>query len=78
MSRYPAITYKDVVFVVKKLGFELKSHKSTSHMQYKHPVSGKKVTISKHNKKNFGPDLITWTVRQIGITKKEFFTLLEQ
>jgi predicted RNA binding protein YcfA (HicA-like mRNA interferase family) len=77
MSNNPAITYKEAVKVAKQLGFQLKSHAGTSHMQFKHPETKKKVTIPKYGKEVFGLDLISNICRQMGISKKTFFSLLK-
>ena len=76
MSKYPAVTHKEVIKVAQALGFELRSHQGTSHMQYKHQLSQRRLTISVHSKKNLEPDLMSWTFRQMGITKKKFFEVL--
>ncbi len=76
MSKYPAIAYKEAVQVAKALGFMKRSHRKTSHVQYKHPVSGKKVPIPNYGKENYGPDLLANICRGLGVTKKEFYKVL--
>lgn len=76
MTNTPAVTHREATRVAEALGFVLKSQEG-SHMQFKHPEMGKKVTIPKY-KKAYGPDLFSNICRQLGVTKKDFFRILRE
>jgi len=76
LTNTPAVSHKEATKVAETLGFIKKSHEG-SHMQFKHPTTGKKVTIPLY-KETYGPDLFSFICRQMGITKKEFFKYLKR
>ena len=78
MSKHPAIAYKEATKVVIHLGYKKKSHAGTSHVQYKHPETGKKITLPDYGKENYRAPLFGKICRDIGITKKEFFSILKK
>lgn len=60
--------------VVEYLGFTLKEIQS-SHWQYKKEGAGK-VTIPRYAE--IGEDIFMWICRQLKITKKEFWNILDK
>ena len=58
--------------VAGRLGFKLKEIQS-SHWQYKKDGVGK-VTIPRYSE--IGDDIFTWICRQLKITKKQFWNIL--
>lgn len=71
MSDKPQLKHTDLERVARGLGFVFKVQVG-SHMQYKHPATGKKVTIAKYNHP-YGEDLVSSMARQMGIEKKELY-----
>jgi predicted RNA binding protein YcfA (HicA-like mRNA interferase family) len=72
---YYPLSYKQVVWVLKKLGFEQRPNKATSHEQWVAQNPFRKVTVDKHEQP-FGMDLVSSMARQAGVSKKEFYQLL--
>lgn len=76
-KEYPPLTYKDVIKILKNLGFELRPQKGTSHEQWvKTTDKFYKVTVDSP-KAPFNKDLIKYMARQAGVSKKEFYRALE-
>jgi len=78
MSNTPAVSFKKALKVARFLGFVEKTRGGTSHTQHKHPQSGNKVTIPDYGSENYGPDLLKNICEQMGISKKEFFSILKK
>ena len=78
MSSQPAINYKKAEKVVLSLGFQKRPQKGTSHIHFKHPKTGNKVTLPNYGKENYGPDLLSNICRQMGVKKGQFFKILKQ
>ena len=78
-SVYPPLTYKDVVFILRKLGFEPRPKKGTSHEQWIGSNGGRfrKVTVDAP-KAPFSQILIAFMAQQAGVSKKEFYAQLEK
>ena len=60
------------------LGYERRSRSGTSHIQFKHPKTGVKVTLPDYGKENYCKSLLSKICRDMGITKKEFFKILRK
>lgn len=73
-SKYPPLEYRDVIRGLKKLGFEQRPTKGTSHEQWVKVEGGKlfKVTVDRP-KAPFSQILITSMASQAGVSKKEFY-----
>jgi len=73
-SDHPPLGYKDVIRGLKKLGFEKRPGKATSHEQWSKIDRDRlfKVTVDR-SKEPFGHDLIKSMVAQGGVSKKEFY-----
>ena len=73
-SRYPPLTYKDVVNGLKKMGFEPRKQRSTSHEHWVKVVENRlyKVTVDRP-KEPFTGDLIRSMAAQAGVSKADFY-----
>lgn len=73
-SQFPPLTYKDVTNGLKKLGFEPRPQKSTSHEQWVKVVNNTlyKVTVDRP-KQPFTGDLVSSMAHQAGVSKKDFY-----
>lgn len=73
-SKYPPLTCKDVKNILKKLGFEPRPKKGTSHEQWIKHAEGRlyKVTVD-CPKAPFSQDLISSMAKQAGLSKKDFY-----
>lgn len=72
-KKYPPLTPAEVIKILKKRGFELKSTEG-SHAQYEGVVDGitRKVTVDE-GEKEFDDFLIKSMIRQSGLTRNEFY-----
>lgn len=75
MSHNPTVCYKEALEVVKSLGYK-KRGQVGSHVQFKHPGTGRKATLPNYGKKVYGPDLFSNVCRQLDMSKKDFFVIL--
>ena len=73
MSRLPAITLKQMVRVVERIGFVF-DHQRGSHAYYVHP-DGRITTIAMHTK-DLPRGTMKKIMRDIGINENEFRELL--
>ena len=71
---YPPLTCAQVKRALKKLGFEARPQKSTSHEQWVKVEQGRiyKVTVD-CPKSPFSQELISSMSRQAGLSKKDFY-----
>ncbi len=74
-GQFPPLTYKDVIRGLKRMGFEPRPQKSTSHEQWvkETPSGRRKVTVDKP-KAPFSQILISSMASQAGVSKKEFYS----
>lgn len=79
MARYHPLTCKEVKAILKKLGFEPRPQKGTSHEQWVKKTEHDfwKVTVD-CPKEPFSQELIKSIASQAGLSKKEFYKLLEK
>lgn len=75
-SKYPPITAKDAIYVLKKLGYEQVSQKG-SHKQFKKNNQGAKVTVADHGNDVIMNKTFSSILSQIGIDKDEFYNNLK-
>lgn len=75
-GRHRPLTYKEVTGVLKKLGFQFRNQEG-SHEQWV-STSGpfRKVTVDKP-KSPFHGDLIKFMSAQAGVSKKQFYSLVD-
>jgi len=75
-GRHRPLTYKEVTSVLRKLGFVFRNQEG-SHEQWVNPGPPfRKVTVDKP-KAPFHGDLIKWMSLQAGVTKAQFYKLLD-
>lgn len=75
-SKLPRVRARDLVKVVRKLGFSFRSQ-SGSHAVYVH-ADARKTTIPIHPAETIGIGLLTKIIRKdLKITKEEFIRLLK-
>lgn len=76
-SHYPPLSCKEVKDILKKLGFAPRPRTSTSHEQWIKDENGRryKVTVD-CPKEPFHQSLIKYMAQQAGISKKEFYRVL--
>jgi predicted RNA binding protein YcfA (HicA-like mRNA interferase family) len=64
-----------------KLGYEKHSHRKMrgkgSHLVLRHPVTKKRIVIPLHPGKDVHPELILGFIKEAGISRKEYFELLD-
>lgn len=75
MTRERPVTDREFKAVLKKLGFEPRARKSTSHEQW---VKGtRRVTVDAHHAP-YHRMLLKLMLRQAGLSKRQFFRLLDE
>lgn len=76
-GKYPPLTCKEVKEILKKLGFESRPKKGTSHEQWvrKDPPPFRKVTVD-CPKAPFSQILIASMAKQAGVSKKDFYAAI--
>jgi len=76
MSKLPSLTGKRVVQALQKAGFQVIRQKS-SHAFLRHP-DGRSTLVPLHAGETIGPGLLRKILRDVEMTRDEFFTLLEK
>lgn len=79
MVRERPVTDKEFKSVLKKIGFEPRAQKGTSHEQWvRDDASGfRRVTVDPHHQP-YHRKLLKMMLHQAGISKAEFFDLLDE
>lgn len=72
MPRLPVISGDDFVNAMRKIGY-VWDHTEGSHMILLHPSKGR-LSVPRH--KELGPGLLQALIRDAGLTRDEFMTLL--
>lgn len=75
MTKLPSLTGKDILSILKKLGFEIKRQKG-SHVFLQHP-DGRATVVPIHSGETIGPGLMAKILRDVNMTKEEFYQLLK-
>lgn len=65
---------KEIIRVAQQLGFRF-SRQSGSHAIFRHP-DGRRITIPLHAGKEVGPALFNQILKDLKISKKEFWEIL--
>jgi predicted RNA binding protein YcfA (HicA-like mRNA interferase family) len=73
MSRLPIISGEDFTKAVCKIGY-IWDHTEGSHMILLHPSKGR-LSVPRH--KELGPGLLRNLIRDAGLTRAEFFSLIQ-
>ena len=74
--RLPALTARDVIKVVRKLGFQF-DRQSGSHAVYIKPEKRLRVVIPIHPGKDIKPKTLKGIIDDMGVTMDEFRELLQ-
>lgn len=75
MSNLPTVKAKEFIKVIEKLGFIFDRQRG-SHAVYKNSI-GLRVVIPIHFGKDLKKGTLLAMIQDIGITKEDFFTLLD-
>ena len=76
MTKLPSLTGKDIISILKKVGFEIKRQKG-SHVFLQHP-DGRATVVPIHSGERIGPGLMAKILRDVNMTKEEFYQLLKE
>ena len=76
MPKLPIIKAKDLLRVIKKLGF-FKHHQVGSHAQFKNP-NGLRITVPVHAGKDLKRKILKGIIDDLEITTEEFINLLKK
>ena len=74
MTRLPRLTGKEIIAALKNAGFEVVRIKG-SHHRLRH-ADGRVTTVPVHVGETIGPGLMSSILRDVEITREEFFLLL--
>ena len=72
---FPAMTSKEVVAILKKLGFEFLRQSGSSHAIYKRASDGKRTTVPVHSSKIIKRKTLKSIIEDTGLTLDEFMQL---
>ena len=75
MSKLPAIKGRELIQVLKKLGFFEHPERGSSHLVYKHP-DGRRTVVARHPGKDIPRGTLRAILRDINISIDEFNKLL--
>ena len=75
MPKLPTVTAKQVISVLKKIGFEIVRQRG-SHVRLKH-TDGRVVTVPVHSGQNLGKGLLRKILRDAELNTEEFINLLK-
>lgn len=75
MSKLPSLTGKDVVSLLKKVGFIVERQRG-SHVFLKHD-DGRATVVPVHSGETIGPGLLSKILRDVEMTKDELLKILE-
>ena len=70
MGRYPVLKPRELVSVLKSLGFE-EIRQRGSHKQFRHP-DGRVTTVPFHKGRDVSPILLRQIIKDIGLSIEEF------
>jgi len=76
MPKLPAIKAKELIRVLKKLGF-FKFHQVGSHAQFKHP-NGRRITVPIHPGKDIGKKTLKGIIDDLELRVEEFIKILKK
>jgi predicted RNA binding protein YcfA (HicA-like mRNA interferase family) len=75
---YPPVEYRDIIRLLKHLGFTQRPNKATSHEQWiREGPPFRKVTVDRP-KSPFGPKLVAYMANQMGLSKRELYNKLRE
>ena len=76
MPKIPQIKDRELIRVLKKLGFFEHPERGTSHLVFAHQ-DGRRTTVSRHPGKNIPKGTLRAIIRDINISPEEFIKLLK-
>lgn len=76
MPKLPVVKAKELIRVLKKLGF-FKFHQVGSHAQFKHP-NGRRVTVPIHPGKDLGKKTLKGIIDDLDLGVEEFIKILKK
>jgi len=77
-KRFPAVTYKDVVKLAKKLGFYFCRYAKGSHEIWRRDLDGRQTTIPNHGKKAIKRRTVKSILEDFKISINEFRKFLNK
>ena len=77
MPKLPLIKDRELIRVLKKLGFFEHSERGTSHLVFSHP-DGRRTTVSRHPGKDIPRGTLRSILRDINISIQEFNKILKE
>jgi len=75
MPKLPVIKDRELIQVLKRLGFSQHPERGTSHVVFSHP-DGRRTTVSRHPGKDIPRGTLRAILRDINISMQEFSKLL--
>ena len=75
MSHLPAIKVRQLIVVIKRLGFVEHPERGTSHLVFSHP-DGRRVTVARHAGKDIPKGTFAAILRDLVISTDQFRKLL--
>lgn len=76
MPKLPIVKDRELIRVLKKLGFFEHKARGTSHLVFAHP-DGRRTTVSRHPGKDIPRGTLRGILRDINITTEQFTALLK-
>ena len=77
MPKLPPTKVRELVRVLKKLGFLEHPERGSSHLVFSHP-DGRRTTIARHSGKDIPRGTLRAILRDIHMSPQEFVSLLKQ
>ena len=74
MSRYPAVTGRQLLVALQRMGFALIRVRGSHH--FLRHNDGRKTVIPVHSGEMIGPGLLSSVLRQVQVTRDELFEQL--
>lgn len=76
MPKLPVIKDRQLIRVLKRLGFFEHPERGTSHLVFKHP-DGRRTTVARHQGKDIPRGTLRAIIRDLNIPMEEFIKLLK-
>ena len=76
MPKLPTVKSKDLVKILKSIGFLEHRQKSTSHLMMKH-IDGRRTIVPMHSNKDIPKGTLLAILKDIQITKEELVKILQ-
>ena len=73
MSKFPVLTGKEIVSILKKSGFTVERQRG-SHVFLKH-ADGRATVVPVHSSETIGPGLLSKILRDVEMTKDELLKI---